>query len=54
MKTNEISLRDHFAGLAMQALLSSKKYCSLTPDKISEYAYEQADSMILKRNNNEN
>jgi hypothetical protein len=38
-----ISLRDYFAGLAMQALITSSDY---TNDAIARRAYEMADEMM--------
>lgn len=48
-----ISLRDHFAGLAMQCYITI--YCGKgipdcpDDDQIAEYAYHQADEMLLER-----
>jgi len=44
------SLRDHFAGLAMQALLSPNHPWGGYPEKgIPRVAYEMADAMLLER-----
>lgn len=51
---SNITLRDHFAGMAMQGLLSNQglmttydgNYCSI----IARDAYEVADAMIAERN----
>lgn len=40
-------LRDHFAGLAMQALIG--KYAVPTHELISQRAYEVADAMLKAR-----
>jgi len=44
-----ISLRDHFAGMAMQGLLSSDKDAKWAEDDIALIAYGQADSMLERR-----
>ena len=45
-----MSLRDHFAGLAMQALLSPNHPWGGYPEKgIPRAAYEMADSMLRAR-----
>lgn len=48
-KNSSISLRDHFAGLAMQGLLSSDTKMSIMPGEISDMAYNQADFMLQYR-----
>lgn len=52
-----ISLRDHFAGLAMQSYIAiyCNKGISDCPDdcQIAEYSYHQADAMIAERNEND-
>jgi hypothetical protein len=52
----DVSRRDYFAGLAMQAMVTD--YLKLSPLKavegkecISEYAYEIADAMLRERKN---
>ena len=46
-KAKDMSLRDHFAGLAMQALQATHKE---TPDElIAVWAYQQADAMLKAR-----
>ena len=45
----EISLRDHFAGLAMQGLLSSDINTKWDEDDIALIAYGQADAMLAER-----
>lgn len=48
-----ITLRDHFAGLAMQAMLSNKSmYDAITPngwDNLSNESYLVADAMLKQR-----
>ncbi len=44
-----MSVRDHFAGLAMAALLGTEMYANTDSDIISGWAYAQADSMIRAR-----
>ena len=46
-----ISLRDHFAGLAMQGLMVNPKYVEMPPSAIAGYAYEQADAMLRAKEN---
>ena len=46
---SNISLRDHFAGLAMQSILSSTTG-SYSGVNISKLAYKMADAMIAERN----
>lgn len=47
-----MSLRDHFAGLAMQALLSPNHPWGGYPEKgIPRVAYEMADAMLRAREN---
>lgn len=45
---SEMTLRDHFAGLAMQAYLSDNT-CFEEPSDLAMAAYEIADVMILER-----
>ena len=45
----EISLRDHFAGLVMQGLLSSDINTKWDEDDIALIAYGQADAMLAER-----
>ena len=42
-------LRDHFAGLAMQGLLSSPKLGDVSYAAVSEDAYIIADAMLKQR-----
>ena len=52
-----ISLRDHFAGLAMQSYITiyCNKGISDCPDdcQIAEYSYHQADAMLAEREQND-
>ena len=52
----EISLRDHFAGLAMQGMADPqpKFYCDTDIDSVAKLAYQQADAMLAERGKNEN
>jgi len=43
--STEISLRDHFAGLAMQAIISRQYH----NNDVSELAYTHADAMLKER-----
>jgi len=45
------SLRDHFAGLAMQAHIGLEIYAKgeLMPHEVAEHAYEMADAMLRAR-----
>ncbi len=45
-------LRDHFAGLAMAALITSRD-CNLTPDFIAKQSYEYADAMLKESESNQ-
>ena len=51
MKDNKhLSLRDYFAGKAMQGIISTTNNDSrLSPKEIAALAYEQADFMIDRR-----
>ena len=45
-----MTLRDHFAGLALQGLLSSQQHTEDFSHKCrSEFAYAQADAMLAAR-----
>ena len=51
--TEELTLRDYFAGLAMQSMLindSTKRYKYPEQNTIPKYAYEIADAMLEARN----
>ena len=48
-KLDNACLRDHFAGLAMQGLLSSDKDAKWDEDDIALIAYGQADAMLERR-----
>ena len=45
MAKRQEELRDHFAGLAMAALITSRDR-NLTPDFIAKQSYEYADAML--------
>ena len=48
----DMTMRDHFAGLAMQALITASvtEPGKVGPaDNISEYAYRMADAMLKER-----
>jgi hypothetical protein len=48
----DMTLRDHFAGLALQALITASVTApgKVGPaDNISEYAYKMADAMLKER-----
>ena len=48
----ELSLRDHFAGLAMQGLMNvyAQDYSKSVSDKeIADWSYDQADAMLKAR-----
>jgi hypothetical protein len=46
------ALRDHFAGMAMQGLLSSDKDAKWDEDDIALIAYGQADAMLERKDKN--
>ena len=48
-KTNQSALRDHFAGLAMQAMLSNGNLIGAKKVDIARLAYKQADAMLVAR-----
>jgi hypothetical protein len=48
MLQDHISLRDHFAGLAMQAIMTAQSQ-SFEIEEISVIAYSMADSMLQRR-----
>lgn len=45
----EMSLRDRFAGMAMQGILSNPEFESLRQDMVTKWAYEIADKMLERR-----
>ena len=45
----DMTLRDHFAGLAMQALVSMPDV-EMSHDACASWAYRQADAMLKERN----
>ena len=44
----DMTLRDHFAGLAMQALVPMP-YVDMSYDACASWAYRQADAMLKER-----
>ena len=44
-----ISLRDHFAGLAMQGLMAADVRVVWDNESIADLAYDQADAMLERR-----
>jgi hypothetical protein len=49
---NDMTMRDHFAGLAMQGVMSAyaQGYCNSVSGKvIADWAYQQADEMLKAR-----
>lgn len=48
-KADHLTLRDHFAGLAMQAMLSSDNLIDTKEADIARLAYKQADAMLAAR-----
>lgn len=41
-----MTLRDHFAGLAMQSILT---YSKASPGEMAKSAYQMADNMLIQR-----
>lgn len=48
--SNTLTIRDHFAGLAMQGLLTTDDGNNWGIYDIADVAYQQADAMIAERN----
>lgn len=48
-KVDHLTLRDHFAGLAMQAMLSNDNLIGAKEADIARLAYKQADEMLAAR-----
>jgi hypothetical protein len=46
---SDLTLRDHFAALAMQRMLTHKHYAEWSCADIAECAYKQADEMLKAR-----
>jgi len=46
---NTMTLRDHFAGLAMQGLLSADPGNKWGDEDCAKFAYQQADAMLKER-----
>lgn len=48
---SEMTLRDHFAGLALQGMLANSQQQEYFDDNLTYLAYSLADSMMKARNN---
>ena len=48
-KDRHITIRDHFAGLAMQGLLAADVRVVWDNESIADLAYDQADAMLERR-----
>ena len=46
----DMTLRDHYAGLAMQGLLTAEIVGEYSNDHVAEIAYVIADAMLKERN----
>jgi len=46
----DMTLRDHYAGLAMQGLLTAELVGEYSNDHVAEIAYVIADAMLKERN----
>lgn len=46
-----MSLRDYFAGFAMQGLIVADAQWTLNPKDLATMAYERADAMLRERQN---
>lgn len=44
-----MSLRDWFAGMAMQGMMANSEFCEWSPSSIAEYSYDQSDYMLKAR-----
>lgn len=44
-----MTLRDYFAAAALTGLLASDEYSSYDPKTLAEYAYGQANAMLVER-----
>lgn len=49
LKRSEVVLRDWFAGLAMQGVLSGDLITNIDEDKLPKWSYNMADAMIVIR-----
>ena len=49
-----MTLRDHFAGLAMQELMAADVRVVWDNESIAKLAYDQADAMLEEREKNDN
>jgi len=45
----DMTLRDHYAGLAMQSLIARADWDTDDPDFYSNWAYEMADAMLEEK-----
>ena len=45
----DMTMRDHFAGLAMQSLIARTDWDTDDPDFYSNWAYEMADAMLEEK-----
>lgn len=48
-KASDMTLRDHFAGLAMQACINKGYQAAVDQEFIAEMAYAAADAMMKER-----
>ena len=46
----DMTMRDHFAGLAMQGLLTAEEVGEYSNEHVAEIAYVIADAMLKERN----
>ncbi len=44
-----LTIRDYFAGMSMQGMLSNHDNESKTQDQLAEWAYADADAMLKER-----
>lgn len=49
IKARDMTLRDHFAGLAMQACINKGYQAAVDQEFIAEMAYAAADAMMKER-----
>ena len=49
LMVSDMTMRDHFAGLAMQACINKGYQAAADSEFIAEMAYEAADAMIQAR-----
>lgn len=48
-----LTIRQHYAGLAMQGFLSTSRYWIDEPEKVAEWSVRQADALINALNQSE-